>query len=115
MEESQLNKLNYISRVIEKLDKNMGKKNAERGSFPKWSEIDKFSSKLMNNFIAEEKKKLEKCTVFSKNDFIKHKQLDVNFKKMNVLHLFLNTCIMTILIKYLDMIERVRFGCIKIL
>ena len=113
MDESELKKLQYISRVTEQLDRKIVNKCDERGKFPKWNDIDKFSCKLLNNFLSREQKQIAKQEVISKSDVTK--QLEINLKKMNVLHLFLNTGLISIIIKYIDIIERVRFGSKEII
>jgi len=110
MESSQIQKLRFIDKILKDLGKNKLQKNTDEDTFMKWYEIDKFSCKLLKNFISKEVIKYSKDAVLSKDINEKKKEIDVNIKKMNILHFYLNACITAILIKYLDMIERVKFG-----
>lgn len=110
MESSQEKKLKFIDKTLKDLEKNNKKISTDEDTFMKWYEIDKFSLKLLKNYISNELIKYSKDALLSNDINKKKKEIDVNIKKMNILHFYLNACITTFLIKYLDMIERVKFG-----
>jgi hypothetical protein len=110
MEHSTERKLKYIDKIVNDLEKNKTLKTNDVDDFIKWYEIDKFSYKLMKNFISKEVIQYSKASVLSKDVMNIKKELDTKMKKMNVMHLYMNICVSTFLIKYLDMLERVKFG-----
>jgi hypothetical protein len=112
MELSQERKLKYIDDITKKVENSRNQKLIDEDDFMKWFEIDKFSYKLMKNFISKEIVHYSKVSILSKDVQKIKKEMDTNIKKINVLHFYLNISISTLLIKYLDMIERVKFGSI---
>ncbi len=90
MEYSQERKLRYIDKTVKELEKNKTRKTIDQDNFMKWFEIDKFSYKLMKNFISKEVIQYSKASVLSKDVQKIKKELDTNIKKMNVIHLYMN-------------------------
>ena len=86
MEYSQERKLRYIDKTVKELEKNKTRKTIDEDNFMKWFEIDKFSYKLMKNFISKEVIQYSKASVLSKDVQKIKKELDTNIKKMNVIN-----------------------------
>jgi hypothetical protein len=104
-------RLRYIGTILDNAQCENSKKINENSKL-KWNEIDSFSQNLMKAHTVNIIKELDQRKLLLKGEYSKFKSIENNSKKLKALHLYMNIGIITILLKYVDIIERVKFGSI---